>query len=287
MGQRTRNGIFDRAAPTYRKLGPDHFGYFAELLVDRVGITSGADILDVGTGTGAVLAAVGSRWRGRGRLVGIDRSAAMLARARRELRGLEVQLFEMDAQELDLPHGSFDVVLCSFGLQNFSSRERALLSFVRVMRPGGRLGLVYPRGWHFLYDVRWLWQADLFREFGADIGMVETDAAGLNQLVEHAGFERVRIEEVPYQLAFRDEEEWWSWSWSHGTRALFEAIPTARIEALRQELARGLRERCMGADGLIHGSLSAFVITAVSMSDDLAEVECASPVDDMPSHVRS
>jgi SAM-dependent methyltransferase len=262
MRQRECSRIFDRAAATYRKVGPDQFGYFAELLVERVGVPDDADILDVATGNGAVLAAAGRRQRGRGRLVGIDRSAAMLARAERELGELDVQLFELDAQDLDLPRDSFDVVLCSFGLQSVDSRDRALLGFARVTRPGGRLGIVYPRGWHFLYDARWRWQADLFREYGADIGMVETEAAELNDLVEHAGFERVRIEEVPYQLVFRGEEEWWSWSWSHGTRALFEAVPTSRIDALRRELAHGLRERCTGADGSIRGSLSAFVITA-------------------------
>jgi SAM-dependent methyltransferase len=178
------------------------------------------------------------------------------------LRELDVQLFEMDAEVLDLPRDTFDVVLCSFGLQNFDSRERALLSFARVTRTGGRLGIVYPRVWHFLCDARWHWQADLFREYGADIGMVETEATELSHLVEHAGFERVRIEEVRYPLVFRGEEEWWAWSWSHGTRTLFEAVAPARIEALRQELARGLREQCTGEDGSIHGSLRAFVITA-------------------------
>lgn len=112
------------------------------------------------------------------------------------------------------------------------------------------------------YDERWRWQAELFREYGADVRMVETDAAEVQHLVEGSGFERVRHEEAPYQLVFRTEEEWWFWSWSHGTRVLFEAVPTARLEALREELARGLRDQCTGADGLIRGSMSAFVITA-------------------------
>lgn len=257
---KTAAGIFDRAAATYGEVGPNQFGYFAELLVERVGIASGADVLDVATGTGAVLAAAGRHECGR--LIGIDRSAAMLAQAQRELGELDVQLVQMDAEELRFPGSGFDVVLCSFGLQSFDSPEKALLSFARVLRPGGKLGVVYPRGWHFLYDERWRWQAELFREYGADVRMVETDAAEVQHPVEGAGFERVRHEEAPYQLVFRTEEEWWFWSWSHGTRVLFEAVPTARLEALREELARGLRDQCTGADGLIRGSMSAFVITA-------------------------
>src|SRR6266516_6767416 len=111
--RKTAAGIFDRAAATYGEVGPNHFGYFAELLVERVGIASGADVLDVATGTGVVLAAAGRHECGR--LVGIDRSAAMLVQAQRELGELDVQLFQMDAEELRFPSGSFDVVLCSFG----------------------------------------------------------------------------------------------------------------------------------------------------------------------------
>jgi ubiquinone/menaquinone biosynthesis C-methylase UbiE len=257
---KTEAEVLDRAAATYGEVGPNHFGYFAELLVERVGIASGADVLDVATGTGAVLAAAGRHQCGR--LVGIDRSAAMLVQAQRELAELDVQLFQMDADELRFPSSSFDVVLCSFGLQSFDSPEKVLLSVARVMRPGGRLGVVVPRGWHFLYDEHWRWQADLFRKYGADMRMVETEANEVQHLVEGAGFERVRHKEAPYKLVFRTEEEWWFWSWSHGTRVLFEAVPIARLEALRNELARGLRDHCTSADGLIRGSMSAFVLTA-------------------------
>jgi SAM-dependent methyltransferase len=257
---KTAAGIFDRAAATYGEVGPNHFGYYAELLVERVGIGSGADVLDVATGRGAVLAAAGRHECGR--LVGIDRSAAMLVQAQKELGKLDVQLFQMDAEELRFPRDTFDVVLCSFGLQSFDRREQALLGFSRVLRPGGTLGVVYPRGWHFLYDERWRWQAEIFREYGADIQMVETEATEVQELIEGAGFERVRHEEAPYQIVFQTEEEWWFWSWSHGTRVLFEAVRTAQLEALHEEFACGLRDKCTGADGLIRGSMSAFLITA-------------------------
>ena len=196
----------------------------------------------------------------------------MLAQAQSELGELDVGLFQMDAEELRFPRDSFDVVLCSFGVQSFDSRENALLGFSRVMRPGGRLGIVYPRGWHFLDDERWRWQADFFRGYGADIAMVETEVTEVQHLIEGAGFEGVRHEEARYELVFHTEEEWWLWSWSHGTRVLFEAVPKGRLEALREDLTRGLRDHCTGADGLIRGSLSAFVITAEKPTELLGTV---------------
>jgi SAM-dependent methyltransferase len=254
-------GLFDRAAERYGSVGPAHFGYFANVLVDRVGIPLGADVLDVATGTGAVLAAVARQRRHR-RLVAIDSSTAMLARAQRELRELNVQLLEMDAQRLDLPHASFDVVLSSFGLQTFESPAAALLGMRRVLRPGGRLGLVYPRGWHFLSDERWRWQIEVFRRYGANIGMTETDPAAIRLLLQQAGFEQIHTEQAEYRLIFRSDEEWWLWSWSHGTRILFEAVPIGRLAALRAELRQGLRERCTNEEGSIEGNLKAIVVTA-------------------------
>jgi O-methyltransferase/aklanonic acid methyltransferase len=254
-------GVFDRAAQQYGCVAPNLFGYFANLLVERVGIPSGADVLDVATGTGAVLRAV-ARQRRHGRLVGLDSSAAMLARARREVRDPTVQFLEMDAQRLDLPHASFDVVLCSFGLQSFESPKQALLGMKRVLRPRGRLGLVYPRGWHFLSDERWRWQIEVFRHYGADIGMTETEPAGIERLLEQSGFEQTLVKQTDYQLIFRNDDEWWTWSWSHGTRILFEAVPSSRLAALRGELQQGLRERCTNEEGSIEGTLKAFVVTA-------------------------
>jgi len=38
----------------------------------------------------------------------------------------------------------------------------------------------------------------------------------------NAGLEEIETIEVTCPLDFRDEEEWWAWSWSHGTRSLFK-----------------------------------------------------------------
>lgn len=255
------DGLFDRAADSYGSVGPDHFGYFAEELVERVGLPSGADVLDVATGTGAVLAAIVRR-ANHGRLVGIDSSAAMLARARLRLSRFDVELLEMDALRLDFASGAFDVVLCSFGLQSFGSPDDALREMHRVLRPGGRLGLVYPRGWHFLCDERWRWQVEVFGRYGIDVGMTEAEPTELARLVERARFEGTDVHEAGFPLVFRTEDEWWSWSWSHGTRVLFEALSRDSLEELRRDLEHGLRDWCQDESGSITGRLDAFVVTA-------------------------
>ena len=71
--------------------------------------------------------------------------------------------------------------------------------------------------------------------------------------------------EERYPLTFSDEEEWWAWMWSHGTRSLLEAVPGAQLEALKRALARELGH-CRGDDGRIHGDLAAHVLVAVNPS---------------------
>jgi O-methyltransferase / aklanonic acid methyltransferase len=96
---------FTRAAPTYGTVGPPHFTYFARRLVEFAGVVPGNRVLDVATGTGAVLLAIADQYGERDQLIGIDLTAAMLERAageikRRALRNAE--LCVMDAQQLGI-----------------------------------------------------------------------------------------------------------------------------------------------------------------------------------------
>lgn len=136
---------FSRAAPTYGSVGPRHFEYFAEKLVDVAGVTPGSDVLDVATGTGAVLLAAARRLRGTGGIVGVDLSGPMIVRAAEAVRlgpypNVEIRL--MNAEQLDFADASFDYVLCSFGLSSLSDPRRAFREFRRVLRTDGRLALL-------------------------------------------------------------------------------------------------------------------------------------------------
>jgi O-methyltransferase/aklanonic acid methyltransferase len=263
-------GLFTRAAPTYERVGPRQFSYFAEKLVEFVRIEPGSEVLDVATGTGAVLLAAAHASGGSGRLVGIDVTPEMLSRAAveieaRSLRNVVVQ--EMDVERLDFPEGSFDNLLCSFGLQAFANKRTALAGFFRVLKPAGQIGIVFPLGWPFETDPRWSWQADVLRSFGALVTPDdEFSAADLAPALGAAGFIDVEAVEVTFPLDFRDAEEWWSWSWSHGTRVLLEAVPANQRPRLRQALFSGLRSRT-GADGVIHGSMAAVLARASKPSD--------------------
>src|SRR5712691_7784682 len=84
--KKTIASLNDRAAPIYDQIGPSFFQQAAARLVDLVGVSAGARVLDVGTGRGAVLLAATERVGPTGFLVGIDLSEGMVKEAASEIR---------------------------------------------------------------------------------------------------------------------------------------------------------------------------------------------------------
>jgi SAM-dependent methyltransferase len=113
----------------------------------RPGASGAITILDIGCGTGALLAAIVSRWP-HVRVVGVDVSAGMLAVAERELAVLpeatrdRIELRQGAADRLPVADGSIDVAVSAFVYQLVPSRPRALRDARRTLRQGGTLAYV-------------------------------------------------------------------------------------------------------------------------------------------------
>ncbi len=129
---------FDRQAPDYDGTG---YGRHARRLhADVMAAVAGfafTDVLDVGCGTGATLAAVLETGPGV-RATGIDLSPGMVAVARARL-GDRARLEVADAEHLPAGDASFDLVLCVDSFHHYPHPEEALAEMRRVTRPGGGL----------------------------------------------------------------------------------------------------------------------------------------------------
>lgn len=99
-------------------------------------LAPGDRVLDLATGTGDVLEALRRQWPGV-RVLGLDPSRAMLARARTRWPG--VPLVGGDARHLPFPDGAFAACTMAFGIRNVPDRPAALRELARVTRPGGRV----------------------------------------------------------------------------------------------------------------------------------------------------
>ena len=113
--------------------------------LDLLAIAAGERVLDVGCGSGAVTREIARRVGSRGVAVGLDPSPALLAVARELAKeagvGDRIEFREGDALRLPLSDGSFDAVVCVTVLSHVPRGEAAIPEFIRVLRPGGRLGV--------------------------------------------------------------------------------------------------------------------------------------------------
>jgi len=130
--------MFDRIAPTY-----DRFNALASLgrhqgwrrtLVRQIPV--GANVLDIGTGTGDV--AFRARAQGHD-VVGLDFSEAMIAGARRKDVKGAIQWVVGSAEALPFAENSFGCVTSAFALRNFRSGLDAVFrDAFRVLKVGGK-----------------------------------------------------------------------------------------------------------------------------------------------------
>lgn len=117
-----------------------------ELLAKRtiarlLDLRAGLSVLDVGSGTGADTIDVARAVGADGRVVGVDRSAEMIAEARERAgnAGVPVEFVTADAHVLDFPDASFDRVRTERMLIHLADPAAAVREMVRVTKPGGRV----------------------------------------------------------------------------------------------------------------------------------------------------
>lgn len=139
--------MFDRIAPVYDAMnrvmtaGLDR--RWRRITVEQV-VRKGDRVLDACCGTGDL--AIAARTHGAD-VVGLDFSEAMLERARRKSR--EIEWVRGDVLALPFDDASFDAVTVGFGVRNVEDLDAGLRELRRVLRPGGRVGILEitrPRG---------------------------------------------------------------------------------------------------------------------------------------------
>lgn len=131
---------FDAVAKSYEKYIVPMFQDTAQDLIELAALQAGQTVLDVGTGPGVAALLAALKVAPTGSVVGVDVSEEMLAIARKktEQAELRVEFQRANVESLDLPEGSFDVVLSSLGLAT-TDPDKSLPSIRRVLKAGGRL----------------------------------------------------------------------------------------------------------------------------------------------------
>ena len=180
--RRKQAASFGGVADAYERSRP---GYPEAAVAWLAGSTPG-DVVDLGAGTGKLtrsLAALGHR------VTAVEPLEEMLAQLRANLP--DVRTLTGGAEAIPLPDASADVVTCAQAFHWFD-HGRALVEIARVLRPAGRLALVWN-----MRDESEIWVEELSDAIvgrtGLDRGAIEPiERSGLYGTVERAVFEHAQ-----------------------------------------------------------------------------------------------
>ncbi len=129
---------YDRWAPIYDLVFGGVFSKGRDAAIQATNKIGGR-VLEVGVGTGISLPLYSPNVR----IFGTDISEAMLKKAKQRVAEAHLKNIEglavMDAEKLEFPDDSFDVVMAQYVVTAVPNPEVALDEFARVVRPGGEL----------------------------------------------------------------------------------------------------------------------------------------------------
>jgi ubiquinone/menaquinone biosynthesis C-methylase UbiE len=248
--------VFDQVSTGYDSPALCFFLFAADRVVTRLAPQPGWKVLDVATGTGHLAVALGQAVGASGRVMGIDLSEGMLARAAHNINKMaltNVDLFTMDAEAPDFRSAYFDAVTCGFGLFFLPDMARALAQWRRVVRPGGTVVFTSFTEQAFQPLLAQL-VTDLI-EFGVDMESRPLATERLKnpdtcrELLAEAGYADIEqsIEQVGYHL--RTPDDWWELVWNAAMRGLVEQIEPERREEFRRTHLERVAAR-QTADGI-------------------------------------
>ncbi|HEX6557202.1 MAG TPA: class I SAM-dependent methyltransferase [Ktedonobacteraceae bacterium] len=136
---------WDTAVPRLKDWGPfllQQLQPVSERMMELADIQLGQRALDVATGGGEPAVTAAHRVGPSGHVIATDIAPQMVALGRERVAELglhNIDFREMDAEALDLPEQSFDIILSRFGLMFLPDPQVALERMHQLLVPGGRL----------------------------------------------------------------------------------------------------------------------------------------------------
>ena len=231
---------FDLIAEGYDNPSQRFFPFAADYMMSLASPRPGERVLDIATGTGMAAIAAAQAITPGGRVQAIDLAENMLAKAQRNVSKhalSNVDFHTMDAEQLEFRSNYFDLITCAFGVFFFTDSAQALRSWLRVLKPGGRIIFTSFSRNTFQPMAQW------FREAVEATGTPFPEAAWqrlaettvCQQLVEQAGYQRpeVTTKQLGYHLA--SENDWWEIIWNSGFRGILNALTPEQQAALRAQ----------------------------------------------------
>jgi SAM-dependent methyltransferase len=245
-----------------RCLGPALFAPFAAHLAVIATALAPRRVLELAAGTGIVTAEL-VRALPEAHVTATDLNPAMIAWAADRVSG--VTWVQADAQHLDFPEDSFDLVVCQFGVMFFPDKPAAFAEAARVLAPGATMLFVV---WDVVETSDF--PAALVRSLAAVVpddppsfivrvphGYADPDQIRAD--VRAGGLEPERVDRVVLHGASPSAQVLTE-GFCTGTPLRFALEERGGLEVLMQELTREMTERL--GNGPVAGEMAAFVVSA-------------------------
>jgi len=220
----------------------DH-GYFhpllAHRLVESATIEPGQKVLDIATGTGLVAIEVAQLVGVDGQVVGVDISTGLLNQAEQKIRAASlnnIKLILADAETLDFPDYSFDIILCCSALPLMTNVPGDLRLWRRFLKPEGLIGLCVFAETAFVAGVVLQQVAKRY-----SVSLLFSDLTGTEEkchaLLQETGFEdiEVKTEQLGSYISLNQAQKTWDGSLNHPLCRPLKQLSPEQLEQTKIE----------------------------------------------------
>ena len=131
--------VFSGSLPEFydRYIVPMNFAPYARILADRAKVLAPSRVLETAAGTGILTQNLVRTLPAGVAITATDLNQAMIDLARAKSGMADVTWRQADAMKLPFPDGSFDLIVCQFGVMFFPDKPAAFREASRVLRLGG------------------------------------------------------------------------------------------------------------------------------------------------------
>jgi SAM-dependent methyltransferase len=237
--QRRAAFAYNAAADFYTAPPLAFWNYFGGRTIELLSLPVGSRVLDVCCGAGASALPAARSVGPTGKVVGVDLSEKLLELARTKAADLTNIDFELgDLLALRFAAGSFDAVVCVFGIFFVPDMEIAVRELWLRVRPGGQLAVTTwgpnffePANsafWRSIKEVR----PDLYKGFNPWDRI--SDPVNLEKVLNGGGVESPKIIAENRLHPINSAEEWWTVLLGSGYRGTIEQLSQADRERVKE-----------------------------------------------------
>jgi ubiquinone/menaquinone biosynthesis C-methylase UbiE len=237
------------------KPGLNYWEYYADRLVQMASIPEAAMILDIGTYDGNVLIKAIKKMETIGYGVGADIYYGGFKDGIADVKGQELEEYigfiQTDANALGFLSEAFHTVLANFvgwddcfdfEHMEFISDDKMMSEIMRVLRPGGQVGI---GGWVEQSDIDWI--VDAFKRYLSECDKDITCYArenpeGQKVILHNSGFEDIRVHVETTNFVLPDTEIWWRQMRQAVSDYFRQITDPDRLESFKEQVAVDLKK---------------------------------------------